>query len=306
MTTAFQPWLDLARAAAPQWGLDAVEVIETGWDSRVLRVVLASGEPWIFRFPRRAEVLADLARERILLEALRDRLPVAVPNWRIHTVVDAQLVIGYPELPGVPAGDEPRGDGDFEFRIAVPPPAVFATDLGEVLAALHRLHPPGLRVVTAEDLRRDVEESLRGAGDLPVPVPLLHYWRAWVQDDAQWTFPPTMTHGDVHPGHTMVDATGALVGLIDWTDSGWGDPATDFIDTRHAFGPAFGADLLAAYAGSGGRSAGLIDRIIVRQSFAVLNTARFGSEQRRPELTARALERMDAQAARIRSGRLPV
>ena len=306
MTTTFQPWLDLARAAAPQLGLVGLEVIETGWDSRVLRAVTTSGDRWIFRFPRRADVLADLARERTLLAALRDALPVAVPHWRVHTTVDAQLVIGYPEVPGFPAAEEPRGDGDFDFRITLPPPAVYASGLGRTLAAVHRLTPPGLPRVRTDDLRRRDAKILGGADDVAVPRVLLEYWRTWIDDDRLWTFEPTLTHGDVHPGHTMIDATGALVGLIDWTDSGWGDPASDFVDPRHAFGPAFGTELLEHYALSGGRPDGILERVIRRQSFGALQAARFGIEHGRPELTRRAVERMDAQAARIMSGRPPV
>ena len=306
MTTTFQPWLDLARAATPQLELHGLEVIETGWDSRVLRAVTTVGDRWIFRFPRRADVLADLARERTLLAALRDVLPVAVPHWQVHTTVGVQLVIGYPELAGFPAAEEPRGDGDFEFRITLPPPAVYTSGLARTLAALHRLAPPGLPLVRTDDLRRRAAETLGEADDVAVPPVLLDYWRSWIGDDRSWTFEPTLTHGDVHPGHTMIDDTGALVGLIDWTDSGWGDPASDFVDPRHAFGPAFGTELLDQYAVSGGRPDGVLERVIRRQSFGSLSAARFGIEQGRPELTRRAMERMDAQAARIASGRPPV
>ncbi|SDO53094.1 macrolide phosphotransferase [Nakamurella panacisegetis] len=306
MTPTVRPWTDLARRAAPQLRLRGVEVIETGWDSRILRAVAASGERWIFRFPRRAEVLPDLARERTLLDLLGGALPVAVPDWQVHARVGPQLVIGYPELPGFPAAEEPLGDGDFDFRIALPPPAVYAGSLGRTLAVLHRLTPPGLPAATAGDLRTVTDRLLRRSADLPVPAVLSAYWQSWIDDDTLWAFEPRLTHGDVHPGHTMIDDAGALVGLIDWTDSGWDDPASDFVDPRHAFGPAFGADLLAAYARAGGVTAGVSDRVIRRQSFGALHAARFGVDHARPELTRRALERMTGQAAHLECGRSPV
>ena len=299
-------FLDLARAAAPGLTLRPVELVETGWDSTVLRATDAGDGRWVFRFPRREEVLPDLDRERALLMAIRAHVPVAVPDWQIHAVVGSQVVIGYPELPGAPAGEEPRGDGDFEFRIAVPPPAVYAEGLGRTLAALHRLEPDVIPRTTAADLRASAAGMLDGARHLPVPPDVLQFWHEWMADDQLWDFATTLTHGDVHPGHTMIDDDGALVGIIDWTDAGWGDPAADFVDQRHAFGPAFGTELLERYADAGGFVERLAGRIVRWQSFGPLAAATFGLTHQRPELVDRALERMHRQATRLAAGSPPV
>jgi Ser/Thr protein kinase RdoA (MazF antagonist) len=44
-------------------------------------------------------------------------------------------------------------------------------------------------------------------------------------------------HNDVLPTNVMVGPDGAFAALIDWSDCGWGDPATDFVDTPARFLP---------------------------------------------------------------------
>jgi len=56
----------------------------------------------------------------------RPEWPITVPDQRIHRILDIdagpQLVLGYPEITGRPAGDEPAGDGIFTFASSLPPP----------------------------------------------------------------------------------------------------------------------------------------------------------------------------------------
>ena len=41
----------------------------------------------------------------------------------------------------------------------------------------------------------------------------------------------TMIHGDLHPGHIMVDNQANVTGLIDWTEATHSDPSMDFYRT---------------------------------------------------------------------------
>ncbi|QNK81734.1 phosphotransferase [Nakamurella sp. PAMC28650] len=304
-------WAGLADSAAPWLELTAVALVETGWDSRVLHARAADGSRWIFRFPRRPEVVADMARERLLLALLRRHdLPIAVPDWKIHVLLPSgdgeQLVVGYPELPGFPAGTEPAGDGVFEFAVDLPPPSRYAATLGAAMAALHAVDPGPLPRVTAADLRTESSTILARVQALPVPTVLLRYWQSWIEDDRWWQYATMLRHGDLHPGHTMIDGTGAVVGVIDWTDAGTGDPAMDFIDTRHAFGPAFGDDLLAAYSSAGGLIDSVPGRVVRWQSFAPASAALLGLDHRRPDLVASAIGRLRQQATRLGAGQLPL
>ena len=69
--------------------------------------------------------------------------------------------------------------------------------------------------------------------------------------------PPTMLHGDLHPGNILLADDGSLAGVIDFGDVGAGDPAVDMavgwlmFDAgarrrfTRAFGPAVDADTWA-------------------------------------------------------------
>jgi macrolide phosphotransferase len=299
-------WANLARSAAPGLAIRPLRLIENGWDSRVLHAADGEGRPWIFRFPRRDEVAGEMAGERRLLRLLRGRLGVAVPEWQVDAVVDGQLVVGYPTLPGHPAAYEPEGTGDFRYVIPLPPPRDYARTLAAALVRLHSVEVAavadglGTAVPTARAIRDDHAGLLRRcAATFPEGAALADQWESQLADDGLWDFAPTLRHGDVHPEHTMVDDRARLTGIIDWTDSGLGDPAADFVDPRFAFGPRFGALLLADYAAAGGVvGERLAERVAVLQSWGPAQAALFGLDHGRAEVTARALARLARQAGR--------
>ncbi len=299
------PWAELARAAAPALGIRPVRLIENGWDSRVLLGEDSRTDRWIFRFPRRAEVAREMAREGTLLTLLAGRLGVAVPDWQVDTVIDGQLVVGYRALPGHPAAYEPEGTGDFRYVIELPPPRRYSRTLAAALARLHAVDPTevadalGTPQRSAADIRAAHAILLgRCAATFPQAAALAPRWEAQLADDGLWDFEPTLRHGDVHPEHTMIHDDGSLTGIIDWTDAGLGDPASDFVDPRFAFGPLFARRLLTDYAAAGGIvGPRLAERIAVTQSWGPAHAALFGLEHDRPAVTSRALGRLAAQAA---------
>jgi macrolide phosphotransferase len=294
----------LARRAAPDLELSPVTLVDNGWDNRVLFADAADGSRWVFRFPRRPDVLPDVDREARLLAMLQGRLPVAVPDWRLHADVDGTRVIGYPALPGTPAGYEPGGIGDFSFVLALPPPDTYGRSLGAALAALHSVPVGDVTAATgrpapsADDLRRRTAAQVDSClAAVPVPAVVADRWRGWLADNGLWEFRPVLRHGDVHPEHTLVGPDGTVTAIIDWTDADCGDPADDFIDARHAFGAEFGDLLLRRYAEAGGRpDRRLADRVVARQAWGAVTAALFGLANERPEITARAVQRIAAQA----------
>lgn len=59
---------------------------------------------------------------------------------------------------------------------------------------------------------------------------------------------PRLVHNDLLAEHILVDATG-LAGVIDWTDAGMGDAATDFAGFVHWGGRRFAEAVLGHYRG---------------------------------------------------------
>lgn len=231
-----------------------LEIDETGWDFLVGHAVDDDGTRWVLRVPRRREVSDLIEGERRLLEHLRPRLPVAVPDWEICT----PELIAYRRLAGRPLG--PEHPTTLEYQWWREPAEEFFADLGAVIAELHRTQVDevarlGIPVSGHRDLREEAHDHLRLAEDmLEVPEKKAARWRSWIHDDAYWSGAADLrlVHADLHPGHALVDESGRLTGVLDWTDAAVDDPALDFVAAHNAFGERGLSRLLAGYAQAGG------------------------------------------------------
>lgn len=242
---------DVARAHGLDVRVD--EVNETGWDFRVHLATARDGTRWVLREPRRADVAARIPAEARLLEVLRPRLPVELPDWEIH----GPDLVAYRRLGGEPLAAEDPLTLDVPFASA---DEDYLARLGEVIAALHRTPPPllattGVEVSGPRALRAELDAELAaGVARLPVPEHRAQRWRRWLADDRYWLDAGVPVHRDLSPNHTLVDQAGRLVGLLDWADAAIDDPAQDFAAPCAAFGPGGLRRLLAAYAAAGGRA----------------------------------------------------
>jgi aminoglycoside phosphotransferase (APT) family kinase protein len=208
----------------PELANRAVDPLGAGWDYEVY----ACGEI-AFRFPKRAEQVAWLAREVEVLRVVGTVLGSTVPDLRYFGEPSSDFpypFVGYPILPGVPAvGKTPTG--------------LLAADLGAVLTRLHRLDPRlvpatptgeeplaagGHRLdlsSCADAVREYLPSALRGAAEpyLAGSIPLPSF-------DGE----RVLAHNDICAEHVLIDsASGRLVGVIDWTDAMVTDPAVDFV-----------------------------------------------------------------------------
>ena len=71
---------------------------------------------------------------------------------------------------------------------------------------------------------------------LDPPVALLTRWQRWIEDDAMWPAHTALSHGDLHPGHLLLDESGAICGILDWTEARVGDPGIDLAMMFRCFG----------------------------------------------------------------------
>ncbi len=205
--------LEALRESHPELDFHDVRTIEDGWDSIVLEI-----DGYIFRFPRRPEVVEWVEREIALLPELAPVLPVAVP--RFEYVGRDVSYVGYRKLEGMPATS---GLGQLT-----------GISLGRFLAALHafpveRARALGVPFFSPGTWREWLE---RFCADLRSRVlPLLAAGERVLAERlfdqaVGFEFTPVLLHADLGPGHVLC-RDGRVVGVIDWSDARIGDPALD-------------------------------------------------------------------------------
>jgi aminoglycoside phosphotransferase (APT) family kinase protein len=205
--------LEVLRERHPELNLGDVRTIEDGWDSLVLEV-----DGYIFRFPRRPEVVEWIKREIAFLPELAPKLPVAVP--RFEFVGDGVTYVGYRKLDGVPA------TGSVRRRTGL--------DLGRFLVALHafpveRARALGVLYFSPAEWRAWLEgfcaDLRKRVLPLLSPDERLRAETVFSQVGG-FEFVPALVHGDLGPEHVLC-RDGRVVGVIDWSDARIGDPALD-------------------------------------------------------------------------------
>jgi len=256
MSTPADP-REVARLAA-EHGLAvdpaSIRFNEMGLDFRVAIARAEDDRQWVLRLPRRPAVMEQAGIEGALLEAVSGHLSVEVPDWRIRS----RSLIAYPLLTGTP-GLVLGEDSAPQWHVEVSAPA-FAGSLGDLVGELHAVpaqdvDTTGIPIRTPEQSRQAwIEDVDRVAAQFRVADDLLASWRRWLEDDGLWPDHTVLCHGEIYPGHTLVDGGGRITGVLDWTTACVGDPAQDLM-FHHATATAEAFELsLARYREHGGRT----------------------------------------------------
>src|SRR5699024_3556609 len=202
-----------------------VTVNELGADFQVAIAEAADGLSWVLRIPRRPDAANRAAVDGRFLSAIAPHLSVAAPEWQIRT---AEL-IAYPFLPGDPGLtiDERGGPGGTSTSS---PPSMrprSGTSSPNSTPSIRRwcAHP---RALPAEARQRKREGIDRVVSEFEVAPELSRLWGQWLDDDSYRPTFTTVTHGEVHPDHQLVDGPADLSSL-DWTTAAISDPARDFM-----------------------------------------------------------------------------
>lgn len=220
--------LDLASAHGLELERSSLRTEEIGLDFRVAIAHTDAGDGWVLRIPRRPDVLARAGVEGRLLAMVAPHLSVPVPDWRIHT----PELIAYPLLPGTPGLTlDPSGTVTWNVDMASP---AYAASLGEVVAQLHRVDTAvaaetGIDVRSPESVRESWRQDLERVADaFDIAPALWERWNAWVAEDSYWPRHTVLTHGEIYPGHTLVQDE-RISAILDWTTASVGDPAKDLM-----------------------------------------------------------------------------
>ena len=140
-------------------------------------------------------------------------------------------LLGPVRLPGTPVLAMNDGVPSFSFALDDPPTA-FLDDLAAALMALRGVDVAAARgagLVVVDDLgRAELARQLdETQGALEASARLRGRWRSILDDDAHWSLAPALSHGDLHPGHWLVDDEHRLLGVLDWTEAKVTHPGTD-------------------------------------------------------------------------------
>jgi macrolide phosphotransferase len=228
---------------------------ETGLDFRVGFAKDTAGRRWVLRIPRRDDVQPKIEREARILDFVRHRLPVEVPDWQVRS----------PDLVAYPMLTDPMAlvfdaethavtwniDQDAE---------TYVTSLAEVLVALHASPVSegvalGIPASSPEEVRLKVHQDMeRLKQEIGIGRDLEARYRHWLDNDKLWPDFSVLTHGDLYVGHVTTTADARVSGVIDWTEAEISDPSIDFAGHLAAFSPRSLKRLVTAYEHAGGRT----------------------------------------------------
>jgi aminoglycoside phosphotransferase (APT) family kinase protein len=206
----------------------------------------------------------ELRREADTLTAVSRISPLPVP---VPVFADAEAgVLAYDKVPGVPLLGRP-----------VPAPEPLAAALGGFLTALHTADVEHLRRLVPHDTDppaawlEDAEAAYHEAAD-HIPDDFRPAIEAFLA-----ATPPAepasrvFCHNDLGAEHILVDETGAVTGVIDWTDAAIADPMHDLARLYRDLGPEVFDLLLPHYGGHCDR-----ERVLYYARCAVLEDIAYG------------------------------
>ena len=289
--------LELASAHGLELDGATLRTEEIGLDFRVAIATATDGRAWVLRIPRRPDVLDRAAVEQELLRLVAPHLGTAVPDWRIST----RELIAYPLLPGTPGlSMEPDGTTTWHVDMASP---VYAASLGAVVARLHAADveaaaATGIEVRSPQQARQAWRDDLeRVAAEFRISPSLRERWDAWLAEDSCWPQHTVLTHGELYPGHTLVEDE-EITAIIDWTTASISDPAKDLM-FHQAFAPPEAFDIaLEAYVAAGGTTwPRLAEHCAEMFSAGAIGYGIFALETGRPEHRDAAAAALDPPAA---------
>ncbi len=227
----------------PNFVVTKIEAAGEGMESRTY---LVNGT-YIFRFPKRPQTAEEMEIEINLLPKLQAYVSVPIPQFEyVGRREESVLFVGYKKIEGVSLSEQwgqataneqemlLRGLGTFLTEIHAFP-IDQAHRCGVPLHRFRRVHNGDFGKVL-KDLSPLLEEETL------VYLQLLH--QKFMEEERNLFFDSVLLHADFSPGHIFCDPQSKqLTGVIDFGDTGLGDPDYDLL---YLFG-AFGWDFIVRF-----------------------------------------------------------
>jgi len=242
MTVAAEDFAERIHAMAPEVVVQSAVYNGEGLGNDV---VVVNGR-LVFRFAKTERGRAALAGELEVLNAIRSRVALPIPD----PLFTGDGSMAYELLPGE----------QLSFAVLRKLPAsvveTIALQLAEFLRALHGTPASDGLPATLALARRDEWEELRRDTQALIYPLMLPHQREWAKgmfdrvlgDPRQFDDTPRVVHGDLWPEHVLFDrSAGRLSGIIDFGQAGLGDPAGDLGNLLQVYGETFVRRMLPAY-----------------------------------------------------------
>jgi aminoglycoside 2''-phosphotransferase len=234
--------LDRIHQVLPDLPVSTIRVGEDG----LVNDVLIVNEDLVFRFPRSGAGLSALEREARNLDMLRPHLSLRIPEL-VHRTPNCLV---YRFIPGVPLKRQDLIALDARSRADV------LGQLGTFLRELHGIAPPEDWTVNGGTAARQQWERLFEELERELFPHMMAWARTWAREHFRPVldgrldlgYSPVFVHGDVAPYHLCYDPEARrLVGVIDFGESGPGDPAIDLGSVINAYGESLLHEMSRVY-----------------------------------------------------------
>ncbi|MFS0750085.1 macrolide 2'-phosphotransferase [Oceanobacillus sp. 1P07AA] len=278
---------------------DTIKLNESGLDFKVAHVKDTEGSQWILRIPRRADSTRSTDQEKRVLDIIHEYVSFQVPKWEVYT----DELIAYKQLDGRPAGTIDPEIQNYVWSFDVEnTPEIFHQTLGKALAELHQLPKnffidTGIEINDANDLRDNMKQRMEKVKErFGVSEVLWERWQKWLSDDSLWPKHTGLSHGDVHPGHTLINDAIEVTGFIDWTEVSVTDISRDFVTHYILYQEAGLEKLIEAYSNAGGKTwAKMKEHIIELQAAYAIDVAEFAIVSEASEMETMAKQMLGVE-----------
>ncbi len=231
------------------------DVNDSGVDFKVIHIMDGEGYKWIVKIPRRIESMRNAMLERQLLDRIRNEVDFEIPAWEI---IDNDLIV-YKQLNGFPLAHINIKEQKYDWNLdPVNIPDNYLTSFSKALVKLHHINYEmigsiGIKKIENNHLRDNMKQRIdRVNQNYEINPDLLRRWKNWVNDSTYWPTHIGLAHGDLHPGHILLNENYCLCGIIDWSESFFGDVSVDFLSHYLLLGENVLDRIITSYSNLGG------------------------------------------------------